>query len=71
VSAKNKGTRNLTKGTKDKKEKGKNKEEDHRRWLSWMSSGTLSLKSRHADEVRMREAEELGGVPRSDRYSAR
>jgi len=52
--------------------KGKNKEEDHRRWMSWLSSGSLSKisKTRHADEVRMREAEELGGVPRSDRYSS-
>jgi len=54
---------------KKKGKNGKNKEEDHRRWLSWMSSGTLS-KARHADEVRMREAEELGGVARSDRYSS-
>ena len=56
--------------TKSKKSKKvKNKEEDRRRWYSWMSSGSLS-KTRHADEVRMREAEELGGVPRSDRYSS-
>lgn len=34
-----------------------------------MSSGSLS-KARHADEVRMREAEELGGVARSGRYSS-
>uniref|UniRef100_A0A7S0UL36 Bestrophin homolog n=1 Tax=Pseudo-nitzschia delicatissima TaxID=44447 RepID=A0A7S0UL36_9STRA len=54
------------KGKKEKKGK-KKKEEDHRRWMSWLSSGTTS---RHADEVRMREAEELGGVARSDRYSA-
>eukprot|EP00531_Pseudo-nitzschia_arenysensis_P001559 CAMPEP_0116133552 /NCGR_PEP_ID=MMETSP0329-20121206/10168_1 /TAXON_ID=697910 /ORGANISM="Pseudo-nitzschia arenysensis, Strain B593" /LENGTH=558 /DNA_ID=CAMNT_0003628193 /DNA_START=111 /DNA_END=1787 /DNA_ORIENTATION=- len=52
-----------------KNKKGKNKEEDHRRWLSWMTTGTLS-KTRHADEVRLREAEELGGVARCDRYSA-
>jgi hypothetical protein len=62
MSAKKKGTKIM---------KGKKKEEDHRRWLSWMSSGTLASKSRHADDVRMREAEELGGVPRCDRYSAR
>eukprot|EP00534_Pseudo-nitzschia_fraudulenta_P002677 CAMPEP_0201124132 /NCGR_PEP_ID=MMETSP0850-20130426/10572_1 /ASSEMBLY_ACC=CAM_ASM_000622 /TAXON_ID=183588 /ORGANISM="Pseudo-nitzschia fraudulenta, Strain WWA7" /LENGTH=499 /DNA_ID=CAMNT_0047391325 /DNA_START=283 /DNA_END=1782 /DNA_ORIENTATION=+ len=49
--------------------KGKDKDEDHRRWMSWLSSGSLS-RARHADEVRMREAEELGGVPRSDRYSS-
>ncbi len=56
-------------GKKEKKSKKgkKNKEEDHRRWMSWLSSGTTT---RHADEVRMREAEELGGVARSDRYSA-
>ncbi len=55
------------KSKKDKK--GKIKEEDRRRWLSWMTTGTLS-KTRHADEIRMREAEELGGVARSDRYSS-
>ena len=43
-------------------------EEDRSKWMSWMSRGSLS---RHADEVRMREAEELGGVARSDRYSSR
>lgn len=57
------------KNKEKKSKKGKNKEEDHSRWLSWMSSGTL-LKTRHSDEVRMREAEELGGVPRTDRYSS-
>lgn len=43
-------------------------EEDRSKWLSWMSRGTVS---KNADEVRMREAEELGGVARSDRYSSR
>lgn len=55
--------------TSKKSKKGKNKEEERTRWLSWMSSGTLS-KTRHADELLMREAEELGGVARSDRYSS-
>ena len=54
---------------KKRMKKSKNKEEDHRRWMSWMSSGSL-LKTRHADEVRMREAEELGGVARSERYAS-
>lgn len=54
---------------KKSKKKSKNKDEETSRWMSWLSKGSLS-KSRHADEVRMREAEELGGVPRSDRYSS-
>ena len=37
------------------------------RWIGWMRAGT----PRGADEVKMREASELGGVPRSDRYSSR
>ncbi|CAB9524292.1 UPF0187 protein [Seminavis robusta] len=37
------------------------------RWLGWMSSGR---RSRGVAEVKMREAMELGGVPRSDRYSS-
>ena len=37
------------------------------RWIGWMQAGT----PRGADEVKMREASELGGVPRSDRYSSR
>lgn len=36
-------------------------------WLSWMISGRRSSVS----DVRLREAEELGGIPRSDRYSSR
>ena len=36
-------------------------------WLSWMTRG----RKRGVSDVRMREAEELGGVPRSDRYSSR
>ena len=60
----------ITMFAKKKLKKSKNKAEDHSRWLSWMSSGSLS-KTRHADEVRMREAEELGGVARSERYASR
>eukprot|EP00536_Pseudo-nitzschia_multiseries_P014940 jgi/Psemu1/291731/fgenesh1_pg.793_\ len=55
---------------KKKSKKEAKRAEDHSRWLSWMSRGSLN-RSRHADEVRMREAEELGGVARSDRYSSR
>eukprot|EP00537_Pseudo-nitzschia_pungens_P005029 CAMPEP_0172366580 /NCGR_PEP_ID=MMETSP1060-20121228/16151_1 /TAXON_ID=37318 /ORGANISM="Pseudo-nitzschia pungens, Strain cf. cingulata" /LENGTH=603 /DNA_ID=CAMNT_0013090505 /DNA_START=193 /DNA_END=2004 /DNA_ORIENTATION=+ len=55
---------------KKKSKKEKLREEDHSRWMSWMSRGSHT-RSRHADEVRMREAEELGGVARSDRYSSR
>ena len=36
------------------------------RWMRWMRAGT----PRGVDEVKMREAWELGGVPRSDRYSS-
>ena len=36
-------------------------------WLRWMRAGT----PRGSAEVKMREAWELGGVPRSDRYSSR
>lgn len=60
------------------KKKSKNKtrdieyrvNEDRSRWLSWMTRGTKITKTRNVDEIRMREAEELGGVPRSDRYSS-
>ncbi len=54
------------KKTKKESEEDKNKEEERRKWMSWLSTG----KTRNAAEVRLREAEELGGVPRSDRYSA-
>jgi hypothetical protein len=36
-------------------------------WLSWMARG----RKKGVSDVKMREAEELGGVPRSDRYSSR
>lgn len=36
-------------------------------WVSWMARGKKSGTS----ELKMREPEELGGVPRSDRYSSR
>lgn len=36
-------------------------------WLSWMARG----QKKGVSDVKMREAEELGGVPRSDRYSSR
>ena len=36
-------------------------------WLLWMTGG----KPRDASKVKMREAAELGGIPRSDRYSSR
>jgi hypothetical protein len=39
-------------------------------WLSWMVNGQRA-RSRGAEDVIMREAEELGGVARSDRYSSR
>jgi hypothetical protein len=42
-------------------------ESDDAGWLSWMTRG----KSKGVSEVKMREAAELGGVPRSDRYSSR
>ncbi len=37
------------------------------RWLSWLKFGNR----RQVGDIRMREAEELGGIPRSDRYSSR
>jgi hypothetical protein len=39
-------------------------------WLSWMVNGQRA-RSRGSEDVIMREAEELGGVARSDRYSSR
>lgn len=39
-------------------------------WIGWMSAGTPRT-PRGVAEVKMREALELGGVPRSDRYSSR
>ena len=39
------------------------------RWLAWMTGGHIS--PRKTDEVKMREAEELGGVPRAERYASR
>ena len=36
-------------------------------WLSWMAQG----RRKGVSEVKMRDPEELGGVPRSDRYSSR
>lgn len=41
------------------------------RWISWMKFGKLAPSSRDASELKMREAEELGGVARSERYSSR
>lgn len=38
--------------------------EDRSRWLSWMTRGTRT-------ETKKREAEELGGTLRSERYSSR
>jgi hypothetical protein len=37
------------------------------RWLGFLSKG----KKKGVSDVKLREAEELGGVPRSDRYSSR
>ncbi len=37
-------------------------------WLKWMTTGG---KPRESAKVKMREAVELGGIPRSDRYSSR
>lgn len=42
-------------------------EDERARWLQWMMGG----KPRGTSKVILREAEELGGVPRSDRYSSR
>lgn len=36
-------------------------------WIGWMRAG----KPRGVDEIKMREAIQLGGVPRSDRYSSK
>lgn len=36
-------------------------------WTAWMTRG----RKRGVSDVRMRDPEELGGVPRSDRYSAK
>lgn len=42
-------------------------EEDRKKWLVWLVGG----KPRGSSDIKMREAEDLGGVPRSDRYSSR
>lgn len=46
----------------------KGKDPDDKSWLSWMQGGR---RGRGVGEIRLREAEELGGVARSDRYSSR
>lgn len=38
-------------------------------WVGWMRTGSRGP-SRGVSEVKLREAVELGGVPRSDRYSS-
>uniref|UniRef100_A0A7S3LDL3 Bestrophin homolog n=1 Tax=Amphora coffeiformis TaxID=265554 RepID=A0A7S3LDL3_9STRA len=43
------------------------KEDERARWMQWMMGG----KPRGTSKVILREAEELGGVPRNDRYSSR
>jgi len=50
---------------------GENDEEGNsaaRRWLGILSKGS---KKKGVSDVKLREAEELGGLPRSDRYSSR
>lgn len=42
-------------------------EDERTRWLQWMTGG----RPRGTSKVILREAAELGGVPRSDRYSSR
>ena len=42
-------------------------QQEDKGWLSWMKRG----RKYGTSEIKMREAEELGGVPRSDRYSSR
>jgi predicted membrane chloride channel (bestrophin family) len=42
-------------------------DEETSSWLSWMRGG----KPRGTNQIRMREAAELGGVPRSDRYMSK
>jgi predicted membrane chloride channel (bestrophin family) len=43
-----------------------NNNDEHTRWLQWMTGG----KPRGTSKVMLREAEALGGVARSDRYSS-
>ena len=42
-------------------------EEEDSGWLTWMVSG----RKRGSADIKMREAVELGGVPRSERYSSK
>mmetsp|Transcript_49920 Transcript_49920/g.55741 ORF Transcript_49920/g.55741 Transcript_49920/m.55741 type:complete len:608 (+) Transcript_49920:30-1853(+) len=68
VSDKKKIVNTLTKIKKRKKKSSDNDNfdrvnEDRSRWLSWMTMGTRT-------ETKKREAEELGGVLRSERYSS-
>jgi hypothetical protein len=50
------------------KEKSKDPEEKSN-WMGWMQTGTRV--PRGVAEVKMRDPLELGGIPRSDRYSSR
>ena len=80
TSAVNKSDSRMKKQNNSQKEASKKKkgssgsgeedEAERSRWVAWMTRGTKSSKPRHFDEVKMREAEELGGVPRTDRYSS-
>ena len=56
------------------KKNGKKNNDDEelkqkQQWLSWLKQGILP--PRGADEIKMREAEELGGIPRGDRYASK
>jgi hypothetical protein len=70
TSAVNKSDSRMKKQNNSQKEAGIDDEADRSRWVAWMTRGTRSSRPRHSDEVKMREAEELGGVPRTDRYSS-
>ena len=51
----------------DQKDSKNNNNAQKAKWLSWLQSG----EKRGVEEVKMREASALGGVPRSDRYSSK
>jgi hypothetical protein len=56
----------MTRGRKHGASEGDTKKEANG-WVSWITRG----RKPGASEIKMREAEELGGVPRTDRYSSR
>ena len=54
----------------EKVEDDEDEGDEKKEWLSWMSTG-IRVKKYNYDEVKLREDERLGGLPRSVGYSSR